>query len=958
MIEKNKNDDHFQMTFSDLWAICRKRKKTIIFWTLAFAFGVGLFQISRPIQYQAKSTFREKSKTGSDSTKSLSLAMLMGGGDANENAALSMMKSRRLAEQVIREKNFQAFLRKEGWKWDLLGNIRDNLKVEWAALRNIQEPVIPDRQEPIKVIALHYEGEIPIKLKVRFTSEDTFSVADRSGKEIGSGALGWTFNGPHYSFVLVRQNEEPLAHAKFQLKLDSVVYAANKQLAKFKCESDSRDKCLIKLSYKHPSRHEASDYLNTAMAFYQFYLRDEHRRISNEQIAYLNKRQDETGLKLKSMMEEHAHALTTNMATMDFLFQTQQSYTQKLLLIDMELRRLQKARHEGIVFYERYWIDGGDPAVINKMLSDIREYKQQADSIDIALRNVTPEDPDQLKEIFNNQLNELENIRYSSKEAKALYAALQNNRPLPTVLRLYNNPKYMIREWQQKLCQNKENDEVCKSNFNAYLANLIHLIDVEEKIVQERLRHQQGPQLEFQGIDLPTANQLYINYSKSLNDCEAEILHDEFILNQMKDPNFEPSSLSSVLEDSVSREIISRASNLLLMIRDHDNRSQKELERLRAELDQQKGFLALHLEQTIQLLQLRKKLFREKILSVQNAQLELIQQKISVLEQHLADYIDSRIVNMKQEREAIEQQQEALKAEMEKMPEKWSSEKLIEQHLEMSRKMVEEITKMIESKNISAHLDISQSAPVDVAVTPIHPVRSYFILVAILGGFFGFLLSSTIVLGKAVAKGVPVSADNLKAEGLQVAGSFSKAIAWPNAPIRDDDLNTLRHLCAFLSEGRTYAGGQSVLLMIGKTVDYSIKLAELLHKEGRKVLLMRISFDRASQEEESPGLLAYLNGEASKPKIMKKGGMDYVAAGGISRFSSEYLKSDLFQVLLNQYKNEYDWVIAVSTTVPQSGEGQNLAPLFDHAILSISDENWGDLQPYFGRAPLSFVFPV
>lgn len=957
MSEQDKKEQEVTITFSDMFLLCKKKKRTILFWTLAFAFLAAFYQVSRPIQYLSKATFREKAKTSSDSNKPLSLAFLVGSGDSNENAALSTMKSRKLAEQVVIKRNLQANLQKDQWKFDVFNNIKNNLKVELAYLRNSLEPAIKDPKEPIKIVDVVYDGEVPVRLKLRFINEEQYQVSDRYGKDIGSGKIGSLFLGPDYSFSVARQDESPVTKAKYKLTIESPAVSAEKQILRLKCASDAKDKCLIKLNYKHPSRHEASEFINTLMALYQAYLRNEHRRVSNEQIAYLNKRQNETGSNLKKMMEEHAHALSNNMATMDFLFQTQQSYTQKLLLIDMELRRLQKARNEGIVFYERYWIDGGDPAVINKILGDIREHKQQADSIDIALRNNVLEDAEQLKKNFSSQMEELEYMKKASTEAKALHAALQNGTPLPQVPYLTHNPKYMIDEWQTKLetCA-AENFAFCKQNFNAYLSNLVHLLEVEEKIVQERLTHQQGGQLEFQGIDLPTANHLYITYSKSLNDCEAEILHDQFILNQMKDPNFEPSSLSSVLEDSVSREIISKASNLLLMIRDQDNRSQRELDRLRTELDQQKGFLALHLEQTIQLLQLRKKLFTEKILSLQNAQLELIQQKISVLEQHLADYIDSRIANMKQERQSIEQQQESLKKEMAKMPEKWTSEKLIEQHLEMNKKMVEQITSMVESKNISAHLDISQSAPMDPSLPPLHPIRSNFLLFGFLGAFLGFLISVSAVVGKAVVDGIYATSDILTSYKQKVAGALTKHVAMLGEQLRDDDLDTLRRVSMFVNAEKIMDHGEAVLLMLGKGFDYSVKLAQLLNKSGSKVLLLRISFDQPVNASEEPGLLSYLKGEASWPKINSNGSFDSIAAGGISRFSNEYIKSLQFQWLLEKLKEEYDWVLAVTTTSPVSGEGQSLVPLFDQTLLSISDERLDDLKPYFTNKKAVYIF--
>src|SRR5262249_41673901 len=148
-----------------------------------------------------------------------------------------------------------------------------------------------------------------------------------------------------------------------------------------------------------------------------------------------------------------------------------------------------------------------------------------------------------------------------------------------------------------------------------------------------------------------------------------------------------------------------------------------------------------HVEQMLKLLKLREELFKEKLFSIQNMQLELIHQKISVLQKHLNAYISSRISNLKQEKSSIELQQQALKQEMGKLPNKWASEQLVELHLEMTQKLIEEIAKLVESKNISTNLDVTQSAPLDKSLSPIHPQSPNLLIFALLGCIGGCALA-------------------------------------------------------------------------------------------------------------------------------------------------------------------------------------------------------------------------
>ena len=961
-------EDSFLITFSDILDILKRSRKRLILGSLLIGLLAGLYTLSLPVNYKAEATFREKSKSQGESGRSLSLALIAGITEGSENTTVSLMKSRKLMEQVIIKQDMQGVLEKGFFNFERLKNIGKHLKVEYALLRKRLVPVVNDPKEDIKATKIDYLGEVPIELKIKFTSEDTFVLKSIEGKTF-SGELGIPFKGHGFSFILVAGDERKLSGKTYDLTLLPLKVVWERILPNLKIETDPNNKGLINLTLKYPDRYLASGFLNDLMKVYQTFLKEEHQRICGEQIEYLHDRQDETGKVLKAMMEEHAHSMSNNMATIDFLFQNQQNYTQKLLMINLELSRLQKADEEGFVFYDKYGWDGGDSSVINQILGEIRTYRQQADSIDISLRNTPLGNPDLLKESFNAQHKELDALAEYAEEAKIVYASLANNEPIPPLKKLVENPKYMMREWQEKLekyAQEKskgsqhqkesatENYECCRKNFNAYVGNLIHLLDVEQKIFGERLAHQQSTPQEYQGINLETAKQLYLSYSRSLNDLEADIMHQQFLLKQMEDPNFEVSALSTVLDDSVSRDIIAKTSNLTLLLKDQDNRSLKELERIKGELAQQKGFLTLHLKQTAELLNLRKKLYQDKILSLQNTTLELIQQTISVLEQQLTDYIHNRMGNLSQEKGAIEQQQQLLQKEMAKLPTKWAAEKLIDQHLEMSKKMIEKITEAVETKNISSHIDISQSAPLDESLPPIHPASSKLLLVFILGSLAGGFILSFGSIGKSIFNGVRASPENLALYGQKVAGTLQKPFPLENSrPIFDHDLETLRRLVSYLSKSPTENKEDgSILLLTGNGMDFSKTFAELLAKSGFKTLLIDLSFDDLTQQEASAGLMPYLEGQTDFPIIQREGRIDRITAGGFSRFSNEYVSSPRFQLLKESLLTEYDWVISVSHASPISGEGQNLLKLFNTAIITLTDETLPDLEPCFNLAAL------
>ena len=69
-------------------------------------------------------------------------------------------------------------------------------------------------------------------------------------------------------------------------------------------QADQNDRNLLHLKYLHTNRHVGTEILNSMMLIYQEYIRQEQKRISGEQIAYLEKRQLEMGEKLRKMMTE------------------------------------------------------------------------------------------------------------------------------------------------------------------------------------------------------------------------------------------------------------------------------------------------------------------------------------------------------------------------------------------------------------------------------------------------------------------------------------------------------------------------------------------------------------------------------------------------------------------------------------------------------------------------------
>lgn len=969
--------EEFLISLSDLRFLWKAHRKKILAGAFCFALLGSFFSIYRPVRYEVEASFREKSNNKGTGFSSQSMStLIMTGGAGTKSEAVNTMKSRKLMERVAKALSLQATINKQETRYPLLANLWDNLKVEYAYLRDKEVPVISDPLEAIIVKEVEYAGEIPLHFTVEFLSDDSFRIIGQKKNEIGTGILGKTFVSPNFKLTLVANGNQLLSGQKYNLKLMPLAPLSLKLSKQVRLETDKEDLSLIRLWYGHRNRHTAVDVVHTLMQIFQGYLKEEQKRVSSEQLNYLYQRQEEMDNKLREMMEAYAEALTSDMSSIgfidteraiQFLAEHHQEYKKQLLSLDFEAKREKKAIEDGLENYFRY-SNNQEATSINGILSKIQVLKQQSDSIEQALRNAPIEKQDQYEALFAEQVDKLKEIREYSDEAKLLLAHLDSSKPLPTYLKLLDSPQFMIKTWYTKI-QEQENQlinaaprdksacrkewEQCKNQFNAYLANLVHFLQVQENTLQERLTHQQTPLIEFQGINLSLANELYMRYNNELNETQAALLQLKFLLEQMNDPDFEITSLSTVLKDPISVQMIMNASKFILESKDAQNRHEKDQERIKHELDIQKGFLTVHINQTIRLQQLHENLLVNKIRALQSAQLELIHQEISILERHRYDYVTSRLSHLEQEHQLVAQQERELEKEIVLLPHKWVSEKLIDQYLKMNQKMVDEITRLVENKNITDNLEKIQSAPLDTPVAPVLPKRPHIILFTILGGLFGAFFMLSFVLGRAVLKGMPVTKENLALAKVPLAGTFSRQYPiGSKEPLQDADLATLRWMTGFFWSPKELGDnlsekGSSLLVVKGTGPDFSPQLANLLSKRGLRVLLMPIYFDGpAANQNELPGLLQCLEGEAVFPKVRKENGYDIINSGGVSRYSQELVGSARFDELLQKLREQYDIIIAVSKVLPSSQELGGLVDHFDKAVITISsNETLNVIEP-------------
>lgn len=977
------SDEQFTLTLSDIWRLCKRYKRKIIAGALIMGSLGGLFALISKVEYKVEGSFREKTPKPINLGNTLAAAFMNNAGIATaDSEAIAYLKSRRMIEKVIQKLHLQGNIYPSKERDTYIKRIKENLLVQMAYLSRTPFPMLKDCSKAILAKDVNYQGETPLVFQINFQPDQSFEVIDSLAKRmVGIGRLNQPFEQNHYRFTLIHSNSQPILSEPYHfiiLPLSTLAANLSRQL---QIEADRTDKNLLRLSFRDRNRHFACHFLNALMTCYQDYLKETHDNQASIQLEYLHKRQEESGEMLSDLMRNHAAIMSQDFSTsgfadakreMEFLAASQHEFKEKLIANELEIKRLQNVQTGECVYYD-YHGNEGNSRVINTVLENIRQLKQQRDVLELALKTSDLLDTDALQTIFEQQIDELRTIQSYLNEIDSMIDNFTRGQPLDFAASLMQDNRFLIKAWYERLTYFPDSlhqkvqtiSPERNEEFLAYLHNLKRMFHVYEKIIQERLTHQQNPSLEFQGVKLKTVEELYMTYTKNINDLESQVQHYQFVIQQINDPYFEISSLGTVLTDSISQDMIRQAGQLLLQLRDENNRTAKEQDRIKAELALQKNFIISHLTQHIQLSQLSQKVLKEKIFALQNVTLELIHQEISLLEKNLNDYIYARLNNLRQERHIIEQHMDELHQEMAKLPTKWVSEQMIQQRLETNQFIVEEIAKLVESRNITHNLEVIQSAPIDSAIPPIHPLPSNVILSTILGAMLGSCFSVAFLLTRAMIKGIPATKDNIKSQGQHVAGELSPAYR-PNhpGPLRDQDLETMRRLQAYFNENLFQSpstikpSGQLLLLIEGNGPDYANDLARLWTKQGQKVVTLSLSFEGQNDE---PGLFQYLEGNASFPHVAQDAYGDHIAAGAFSRFSTELLLSQTFSDLIDQLKTKYDWIIAKTQSLPATAEAESLIQLFPSIAVTVSQETLPQLQPYLklkdqADKHVSFIF--
>jgi hypothetical protein len=916
--------------FTDLWKMILYRRKSFIFcMSMCAILFLGMKLIS-PAKFNAEGSFHVKDDRTSSVTSGGVMALLSGGGSKSDSNPAPFMTSPQILDKVIDELNLQAIVKEKtkGKLSQLLSNAKDNLEITWKSINRKSRLDLEDLKKPALICSsVQYEDELPQGFKVTFQDSTTFQVTGKKGMSLTKGKLGTPTQGENFSFILT--STEPVKQgARYSFTLLPKESLYKKIENTLNIEVDKRNPNFYLVSYTDRDRHLATNIVNNVMRHYQAYLQTEMDLKQKEQLNYLNERQEQLQESFKNTLSEQKNEMNASANKSGFLnyenesrnlVLNQNKLIERLRQINLEIQKLEDTENS----YNKF-LDYDNSQSIRSLTTEIEKYKQRRQQLEYSLKQYYED------ENLEQDLKYFENLEAKSTHLKQLLLNLEKaNLPYSEELLQRINelkpPAVLIPSLESK---NLYHDHLVQ-----YLKNTLQHYELEQEALRERLAHPNKQYPEFADLDIEKAEELLIKFNAQITNNQLKNQQLQANLEQMQKESFDPSSLSSSLQDTVSESIITKISDLNRKIHNPTYYSSKEITRIEEQAQLEQAYLQLHLEQKLALSLQHDSVLQFKLNKIKKLLVNLLSDQLVINQKQISEYTDLRIKNLKLERRLVEMEALSNKESMSFLPEKWALEQELAFSSTLGQQSINALNNLVETATLNSKIKRIESAPIKKAITPIYAQANKLFLFFLIGAFLGFLLALTLLFFHIMSKGVIISKENINLAGFKYGGLVTPQFFPKNfAEESESTISTLRLLNSQIQE-------KTVLLLQSTQHKYEKMIAELQSKAGKRVLLISLSF-KQKLNEEAMGLSDYLENTVTKLPILHHPFYDELAMGSSNINLTEYLQSSKMKDLLDSFKESYQKIIFSTDLHFSSSEASALLPLAQEVIVSCAEDDY------------------
>jgi uncharacterized protein involved in exopolysaccharide biosynthesis len=869
--------DDFYISGDDLKRIFQKKKKNIwrsaVFGTL-LVLGYFLFT---PPSYQATATFKQaasRSESGFDLKRLVSSFS----GSSAEIATVPLMLSRAVLTKTVEELGLQAVVNEQGYIEKKFSACRNTLLAEMG--KQTQE------KDDFQFRHVHYSGEHAHSFSLRFSSPEFFELLDKSHQTVASGTLNEPLQFQDVRLTLTHTPQIKTGKL-YSLTIVPLRSAVSDVKNRTRIKPLREDKNILMINFSDPNKERAAVFVNTLLSKYEEFLKEENKTVIGSQIKYLDQRQNELNSKLDLDIQDHVSTLKKTLLKQGYL---------------------------------------GIEEEMQSILLPLQTYRARLNEIDVEMAGLMQRLTQADEAVVTNHAPKLvkqfgQSLAQQIRDTSLLLQNLEKDEPLTPSL-ASSTMGSLVTEVELSRTKKQPDYPERKHQLASHLLTIVEHLTMRQKNLQESSNYIDQLETDFTGMTLEASRELFQQYCLQLDDLHAQLKQVIFFRDHLNEPQFEISTLSNILNDSVTQQLVQKSSELSGQLCDLINRSGREHERVKEALTIQKRFLESHLSQTLELGKIRIQLIKEKISSLYNVMRDLLQKEKAVLENKIED----------------------LKVTLQEVPELWHLHKRLKFKAELTKGMMEGLTHITESKNLSRHLYQVESKPLDAALPPLAPQSPRLLIKCVGGALFAILCYAFFALIHTLIKGMPVSLTTLRLMGGHTSGTFSQSPNLPLNQLADQDLETLRSMAAFLLERKS---DKSLIgLLSKKGSDFCFNLAQLLSLHHQKVLIIDCNFDRIVAPKDQPGLWQYINHTSGDLPIRHEKNYDFLTSGGTTRHGVELLASPVFSKILTECKNHYDFIFLLRQISLSSQDALQILQLCNLAIITTDEESQNMLKPY------------
>jgi hypothetical protein len=348
-------DDEIFVCSEDLKLLFGRYRRKLVRIFLFVGIVIFILLIFKAPKYKAMATFVQSSSKSEQLNHELkNLLKEVGVQQGIETGTRSTMLSHHVMRMVVQELGFQVTVYPHYFITALFTRIGNNLLRELGGR--------PGDRDVFEFRQVVYEEETPAILFLRFLTPDTFEVLNEKKEVLSRGKLKERISFEKIHMIVEKGPCNVSTKRMYKLKIRPWPEVVEGLQKKFRINKSKIDKNILHLTFAHPNRRIAADFLNRVMNAYQNYLMEENEHIAQAQLAYLEKRQEELTLKMDRTLEEHTAYLKKNLGDIGFIGLNQEiemlaspreEYISRLFDVDLELKRMQRAKQNRLLLGRR-----------------------------------------------------------------------------------------------------------------------------------------------------------------------------------------------------------------------------------------------------------------------------------------------------------------------------------------------------------------------------------------------------------------------------------------------------------------------------------------------------------------------------------------------------------------------------------------------------------------------------